>query len=36
MADYPHASAACLCYLDGKEGGKEAESKGAGCLMFSL
>lgn len=36
MADYPHASAACLCYLDGREGGKEGESKDAGHLMFSL
>lgn len=36
MVDYPHASAACLCYLDEREGGEEGESKDAGCLMFSL
>lgn len=38
MADYPHASAACLCYLDEKEGGeeRERESKDAGRLMFTL
>lgn len=36
MADYPHASAACLCYLDEREGGAEGESEDAERLMFSL
>lgn len=36
MADYPHASAACLCYLDEREGGEEREGKDAGHLTFSL
>lgn len=37
MADYPHASAACLCYLDEREGGEQREkAKDAGHLMFSL
>lgn len=36
MADYPHASAACLCYLDEREGGEEGKSKDTGRLMFSL
>lgn len=34
MADYPHASAACLCYLDGREGGEERESQR--CWMFNV
>lgn len=37
LADYPHASTACLCYLDEREGGKEREkAKDAGRSMFSL
>lgn len=34
MVDYPHASAACLCYLGEREG--EAQSRDAECLKFSL
>lgn len=34
MVDYPHASAACLCYLGEREG--EAQSGDAECLKFSL
>lgn len=36
MVDYPHASAACLCYLDEREGGEEGKGKDAGRLMFFL
>lgn len=38
MADYPHASAACLCYLDEREGGeeRERESRDAGHSVLSL
>lgn len=34
MADYPHASAACLCYLDGREGGEEREKQR--CCTFKV
>lgn len=36
MVDYPHASAACLCYLDKRVRGEEGAGKDAGCLKFSL
>lgn len=34
MADYPHASAACLCYLDGREGDERGRKQG--CWTFNV